>query len=113
MYNITDKDFVFLENDKVDFYSVELKTGEWQGVSYIYGQVSIKESPELGTATLSFTYTIIDSGKFENDDLINNPEFKNYLGAVLQYVISDSLENKKAKIGHIDTNTDTHTESSD
>ena len=113
MFNITDKDFVFLENEKVDFYSIELKTGEWEGVSYIYGKVSITETPELGTATLSFTYTIMDSGKFENDDLIGNPEFKNYIGAVLQHVISDSLKNKKAKIGHIDTNTDTHTKSSD
>ena len=112
-YNISDKDFVFLENENVDFYSLELKTGKWEGVSYIYGKVSVKETPELGTATLSFTYNIVDSGKFENDDLINDPEFKNYLGAVLEYVISDSLENKKAEIGHINTNTDAHTESSD
>ena len=113
MHNISDKDFMFLENDTVDFYGIELKTGKWKGVSYIYGKVSIKETPDLGTATLGFTYNITDPGEFEHDDLINDPTFKNYLGQLLEYVISDSLENKKAKIGHIDTNTDTYTQSSD
>jgi|TARA_B110001454_G_C12500654_1_gene342562 hypothetical protein len=110
--DISDHDFVYLENEKVDFYGIKLRTGKWRGVSYIYGKVSIKETPELNTATLGFTYNITDSGEFEQDDLINDPEFKNYLGRVLEYVISDSLENKKAKIGHIKPNTDSYTESS-
>ena len=110
--DISDHDFVYLENEKVDFYGIKLRTGKWRGVSYIYGKVSIKETPELNTATLGFTYNITDSGEFEQDDLINDPEFKNYLGRVLEYVISDSLETKKAKIGYIKPNTDSYTESS-
>lgn len=112
MNNITEKDFVFLENPNSDFYAIELKTGKWTGVSYIYGKVSIKETPELEQATLQFTYTIEDSGKFEHDDLINDIDFKNYLGDVLQYVINDSLQDG-AEIGHINTNTNTRTVSSD
>lgn len=109
MHNITEKDFIFIENESVDFYAIELKTGKWSGVSYIYGKVSIKETPELDTATLQFSYTVRDSGKFEEDDLINDINFKNYIGDILQYVISDSLDNREGKIGHINTDTDTRT----
>ena len=110
--DINDHDFIYIENEKVDFYGIKLTTGTWGGVSYIYGKVSIKEDPKLQTATLGFTYNITDSGEFEHDDLINDPNFKNYLGRVLEYVISDTLENKKAKIGHIKPDTNSHTEPS-
>lgn len=108
--DISDADFVFLEKETEDFYGVELKTGKWQGVQFIYGSVSIKETPELDTATMSFTYTITDSCDFEHDELIADIEFKNHLGDILSYVMYDSLNNGKAQIGHIDTNTDSRTE---
>jgi len=111
--NITEQDFAYLEKPDVDFYALELKTGKWAGVSYIYGKVSIKETPELDTATLQFNYTIEDSGQFEHDDLINSIEFKNHLGDILQFVIKDSLDYKEAKIGHINTDTNTRTITSD
>ena len=114
MSGISDHDFVLLENPNEDFYAVELKTGLYKGVRYIYGAVSIKETPELNTATMSFSYQISDNGgTFEDDELIGNPEFKNYIGDILMYVIQDSLDNKEAKIGHINTDTDAHTKSSD
>ena len=111
---ITDHDFVMLENPKEDFYAIELKTGPYKGVRYIYGAVSIKETPELDTATMSFSYQISDNGsKFEDNELIENPEFKNYIGDILMYVIQDSLANKDGKIGHINTDTDSRTQPSD
>ena len=119
MYNIAASDYKFVESEQVDFYGIRLLTGKWKDVLYIYGKVSIKESPELDIATLTFTYNIQESAQYEPDDLINDPEFKDYIGAVLEHIMEDSLahaeENNIAVIGigHNESNTDTHTQSSD
>ena len=117
--NISEKDYSFVESNDVEFYGIKLLTGEWKNVLYIYGKVSIKESPELDQATVSFTYSIQDASNFEEDDLINDIKFKNYIGAILQHIMIDSLgRSKKENIGIIGngnrkSNTDSHTESSD
>ena len=107
---ITRNDYKFIESNEEDWYAVELLTGKWKGIRYIYGTVSIKESPELGHATLAFSYNVIDSKGYEEDDLLNDINFKNYLGGVLQHAIEDSLDNG-AHIGNIKSNTDANTES--
>ena len=118
MYNITEADYSFVESDKVEFYGVRLLTGKWKKVVYIYGKVSIKESPELDQATLGFTYSIQEEGDFEEDDLINDIEFKNYIGAILEHVMTKSLDkNNETNEGLIgiesrNSNTESHTKSS-
>ena len=112
MYNITTADYSFVESNNVEFYVIKLLTGEWKDVLYIYGKVSIKESPELDQATISFTYSIQESSNFEEDDLINNPEFKNYIGEVLQHIMEDNLGRGIIGKGNRKSNTDTHTKSS-
>ena len=107
---ITRNDYKFIESNEEDWYAVELLTGKWKGIRYIYGTVSIKESPELGHATLAFSYNVFDSKGYEEDDLLNDINFKNYLGGVLQHAIEDSLDNG-AHIGNIKSNTDANTES--
>ena len=115
---ITLDDYSFVESNDVEFYGVKLLTGKWKDVLYIYGKVSIKESPEIDQATLGFTYNIQDPGPFEEDELINDPSFKDYLGAVLQHIITDSLDYAKENniasigIGYNESNTNTHSESS-
>ena len=109
MDNITTTDYSFVESNNVEFYGIKLLTGKWKDVLYVYGKVSIKESPELDQATISFTYNIQEASNFEEDDLINDPKFKNYIGEVLQHIMEDNLG--KGTIGK--SNTDTHTESSD
>ena len=44
---ITEKDYQLVESNDVEFYGVKLLTGKWKDVVYIYGEVKIKESPEL------------------------------------------------------------------
>ena len=119
MNNITEVDYSFVESNNVEFYGIKLLTGKWKDVLYIYGKVKITEQPELDLATLGFTYNIQDSGEFEADDLINDPEFKDYIGAVLEHIMKNTLnESEKnnlgviGKIGHNESNTDSHTESS-
>ena len=115
MYNITNKDYSIVENPNSEFHGVLLKTGTYKEVIVVYGTVSIKESPELDMATLGFTFNIQDPGDHDFDKLNESEEFKNYLGAVLQHIITDSLEwgeeNNLARIGIGESSTDTHTES--
>ena len=77
----------------------------------VYGTVSIKEDKKLDLATLSFTFNIQDSGIYNIDELDNSEEFKNYLGDVLQSIVTDSMKEKE-KNGYYESITDPHTESS-
>lgn len=99
MYNISDDDFKIVENAASEFYSIKLLTGKWKDVIFTYGAVSVKEDKELDSATLSFNWQLNDSAECEPDDLTNNEEFQNYIGALLQYIISDSIQTKEAQIG--------------
>jgi hypothetical protein len=118
VYNITNEDYSIVENPNSEFHGVLIKTGIYKEAIVVYGTVSIKESPELDMATLGFTFNIQDPGDHDFDKLNESEEFKNYLGAVLQHIITDSLEwgqdNKLARIGigNNESSTDTHTESS-
>ena len=99
---VTPEDYKFIEHEEEDWYGIELTTGKWKGVKYMYGTVSVKESPELGTATLHFTWNPIEVSKFEEDDLLNDINFKNYIGGVLQNIIEVSLEeNQKNNVASI------------
>ena len=117
MYNITEEDYSLVENPQSEFHGVKLKTGTWKDVIVVYGTVSVKESPDLDMATLGFTFTIQDPADHDFDQLNEDEAFKNYLGSVLQYIITDSLEwgeeNNLSRIGigNNESTTDTHTES--
>ena len=118
MYTITEKDYSIVENSSSAFHGVKLKTGTWKDVIVVYGQVGIKEDESLDMATLSFNYTIQDPAEFSIEELDKNESFKNYLGSILQYIISDSLqyaeESKQKIIGkeNDESTTDTHTQPS-
>ena len=118
MYKITEEDYAIVENDTSALQGVKLKRGEWKDVIVIYGQVGVKESPELDIATLSFNFTIKDPANLTIDELNKDEAFKNYLGAILQYIITDSLEYAKENnlstigIGNGESTTHTHTEAS-
>jgi len=111
---ITSTDYQLVESNDIEFYGVKLLTGKWKDVLYIYGKVSIKESPELDIATLAFTYDIQESGQFEEDELIGDINFRNYIGGILQHIMEESLEEGEVigTIGHNNTNTNTRTKSS-
>ena len=116
MFNISEDDYTLVENPNHPLHGVKILRGEWKGVIIIYGTVSVKESPELDIATLGFTFQVQDPGDFTVDELENDEAFKNYLGAVLQFIITDSLNEDNENmarigIGPTESNTDTNTES--
>ena len=114
-YNITNDDFKLVENDASDefaeFYGVKLITGKYKNIIVIYGKVSVQEL-DTDEARLSFTYAVQDPADFDLEFVQGDEEFNNYLGAILEFFIQDSLENKEATIGNIESTTDAHTESS-
>ena len=118
MYNVTAKDYSIVENENSPLNGVLLKTGTWKDVMVVYGQVGIKEDPNLDMATLSFNYTVQDPAEFSIEELDKDESFKNYLGAILQYIIMDTLEYAKDTnqdiIGKADdkSTTNSHTKSS-
>ena len=109
MYNITNKDYTFVESETVDFYGVKLN-GEFDGVILVYGKVGIKEDTTLDIATLSFTYNIKDPADNDHDELCADEYFNNYIGAVLGHIINETMDDKLAGdiIGHNEPNTNTH-----
>lgn len=118
MYNISYKDYSIVESNNSEFYGVKLNGGKYNNVIVIYGEVGIREEPELDQAKLSFNYTIQDPGELDSVDLDKDEYFKNYLGAILQHIITESLEEAEKNnvasigIGHNESNTNTHPESS-
>ena len=118
MYNITTDDYSIVESNDVEFYGVKIKKGKYKNVVLVYGKVGIKEDQELDTARLSFTYNIQDPGEFDSTVLEEDEYFKNFLGAILQHIITESLEEAEKKnvasigIGNNESNTNTYPESS-
>ncbi len=113
MFDITEKDYGFVDNPNYPIQGVIYKTGTYKDVIVMYGTVSVKESPELDMASLGFTFQIADPSEHTVDELEKDEHFKNYMGAVLQHIIEHNLDSDKARIGNIESDTtDTHTESS-
>ena len=83
-----DNHFITVEHPESDFYAIHLnENSPYDGVRFIYGTVSIKESPELDVATLTFTYNINDPGEYDHDELRKDEKFNNYLGDLLTHII--------------------------
>ena len=81
-----DKDVTFVENSNSLLYGVKILKGKYKDVVYCYGEVKLKENPEKGECTLSFSYQIQKAPK----ELEENSEFVNYIGDVLKELIAEN-----------------------
>ena len=98
MYNITHDDYTFAEDGQSDTWAVRLLTN-YPGVVYHYGRVQAHVDDDEGNATLSFKYAVIDSAEYDQEELENDNNFNNYIGAVLQHIIEDAFETGKYSVG--------------
>lgn len=109
---IDESQYTYVENPNSDFWGIKFRgDSPYSGVIVVYGTVSVKEDKELDLATLAFSFDIQDAGIYNIDELNESEEFKNYLGHVLQSIISDSVKEKE-KNGYYESTADSHTESS-
>jgi len=108
---VTKDDYQFVEKDSEETSYVML-TGdnEWNGTVFQYGNLKVQVDEDTDMAELQFSYNIIES-PLETDMLNEDEGFKNYIGQVLQYIITDALETGEYKIGSKDS--DDNTQESD
>lgn len=86
------KDFMFRfpsETNKQEGYSIEFTAGDFAGVSFKYGEVSVQEDEEKQEASLVFEFDVIESNGIEN--LEQNEDFKNAMGNVLMSIIEEGI----------------------
>lgn len=89
-------DYVLVEKPSSEFYSIKLLTGNWTGVIYTYGTVSIKEDIQNDVAVLEFQFKIDECPEnIDSESLMTNESFMNYIGDIL----SSILEQNEYKIG--------------
>lgn len=82
-------DFKFIKGED-DSVFLELLSGEYSGVIYRYGQVSVQEDKENESASLLFEFEVVDSGEF--DSLLDDVGFKNHIGRILSNLVESQLE---------------------
>tara|TARA_B100000902_G_scaffold373531_1_gene401601 strand:- start:1337 stop:1675 length:339 start_codon:yes stop_codon:yes gene_type:complete len=112
VFEITENDYTYVENEQSIVQGVKYKSGPYKDVIVMYGTVSIKEDEDLDVARLGFTFQIADPAEFTVEELEKEEAFKNYMGDVLRHIIINNLDNKKARIGNIESEQstpDTHT----
>jgi len=102
---VSDKDYKFVEKEGEDISYVML-TGdnEWNGTVFQYGKLSVQVDEDTDTAQLSFNYNIIES-PLDEDMLHEDEGFKNYIGELLQHIVTDALETGEYRIGSANTDT--------
>lgn len=84
-------DYIFKNaEDDSGLMNIKLASGDYEGVEYRYGKVSVEEDEENDQAYLSFEFDVIDPG--ENSLLEENIDFKNHIGNILQNIMMKSLD---------------------
>ena len=104
-YNITDDTFKLVERADDTFYTVQILEDPYKDVKYQYGNVRIKVDEEdyEETARLMFTWQLVEG----DDALIEDGEFQEYIGRILQFIIEDNLNSGNYRIGDNDDDSDT------
>ena len=67
------ENYTFVSRGKEKWASIMLTNGEYEGVIYQYGKVSVAESEdENGNMPLSFKYNVLDYNGHDEEDLESN-----------------------------------------
>jgi len=104
---ITENDYKFVEKDPTETSYVMLTArNEWNGTVFQYGNLKVRVDEDSDAAELQFNYKIIES-PLEIDMLNHDEGFKNYIGEVLQHIITEALDKVEYRIGRKDSNDDT------
>ena len=87
------ENYTYVSRGQEQWASIMITKGEYEGVIYQYGRVSVAEKEnEDGTMPLSFDYNVIDQNGHDKEKLDNSPEFKNTLGDILVEILDEQLE---------------------
>lgn len=89
------KDYKFRDDFKDhETVPIELLTEPWEGVILRFLTVAVRENPN-DTATLQFTYELLDMGRHTETNLRNSKLFEEHVGLILNMMILESAEAPK------------------
>ena len=87
------ENYTYVSRGTEQWSSIMITKGEYEGVIYQYGRVSVaEEENEDGTMPLSFDYNVIDQNGHNKEKLDSSVEFKNILGDILVEILDEQLE---------------------
>ena len=87
------ENYTYVSRGTEQWASIMITKGEYEGVIYQYGKVSVaEEENEDGTMPLSFQYNVIDEVGHNKEELEKSHEFRNTLGDILVDILDEQLE---------------------
>ena len=98
--------YVFVEKEDSELYSLKIVQGPYNKVIYTYGAVTIEEDIENDLARLKFNYVIEEvPPPYSKEELEESDEFRNYIGDILTEILEDQTA-QIGNAGHTDDNTE-------
>jgi len=87
------ENYTYVSRGTEQWASIMITKGEYEGVIYQYGRVSVAEKEnDHGKLPLSFQYNVIDENGHSKETLETSNEFKNTLGDILVEILDEQLE---------------------
>ena len=87
------ENYTYVSRGQEQWASIMITKGEYEGVIYQYGRVSVAEKEnEDGTMPLSFDYNVVDQNGHDKEKFDNSVQFKNTLGDILVEILDEQLE---------------------
>ena len=78
--------YCVVDNNKLNMSGIQILTGEWEGVIYVYGKVEFVE----GKKHLNFQRNIVKVPEHHDlEELLNNIELNNLMGDILVELIEE------------------------
>jgi len=85
--------YSFVSRKEDEWASILIDSGEFTGIIYQYGKVSVPEKEnEDGNMPLSFKYTIVDYNGHTEESLKETEEFTTTIGDILVVILDEQLE---------------------
>ena len=87
------ENYTFVSRDKDNCTSILITKGNYEGVIYRYGRVSVSEKENNeGNLPLSFKFNVLDYNNHNEEELNASVEFKDTIGDILVEILDEQLE---------------------
>ena len=87
------ENYTFVSRDKDKWTSILITKGDYEGVIYRYGRVSVAEKEnDEGNLPLSFKFNVLDYNNHNEEELNASVEFKDTIGDILVEILDKQLE---------------------
>ena len=87
------ENYTFVSRDNDNWTSILITKGNYEGVIYRYGRVSVSEKENNeGNLPLSFKFNVLDYNNHNEEELNASVEFKDTIGDILVEILDKQLE---------------------